>query len=41
MEAAEKYEHIVRDLMVTTANADKRPEWKPTSFFRRFATGAK
>jgi Zn-dependent M28 family amino/carboxypeptidase len=41
MEAAERYEHIVRDLMVSTANADKRPEWKPTSFFRRFAAGSK
>jgi hypothetical protein len=38
-EAAGKYEHIVRTLMLDTANADHRPEWKQASFFRRFAEG--
>jgi hypothetical protein len=37
MEAAAKYEQIVSDLMVMTANADYRPEWHEKSFFRRFA----
>jgi hypothetical protein len=35
-EAAGKYEQIVRTLMLETANADHRPEWKQGSFFRRF-----
>jgi Zn-dependent M28 family amino/carboxypeptidase len=37
-EAAGKYEQIVRTLMLETANAEKRPEWKQTSFFKRFAS---
>ena len=37
MEAAAKYAQIVSDLMVMTANADHRPEWHDTSFFKRFA----
>lgn len=39
MEAAAKYEDIVRDLMVATANAEHRPQWKQSSFFKRFAAG--
>ena len=35
--AAGKFEEIVRDLTTRVANADHRPEWKPDSFFRRFA----
>lgn len=35
--AAGKYEVIVRQLMLSTANAEKRPEWKQSSFFKRFA----
>ncbi|HZQ71219.1 MAG TPA: M28 family metallopeptidase [Terriglobales bacterium] len=37
LQAAAKYEEIVRDLMVRTANDDHRPEWKADSFFRRYA----
>ena len=35
--AAGKYEEIVRALMVKTANEGRRPQWKPNSFFRRYA----
>jgi Zn-dependent M28 family amino/carboxypeptidase len=37
LEAAGKYEEIVRALMVRTADEDKRPQWKTDSFFRRYA----
>jgi Zn-dependent M28 family amino/carboxypeptidase len=37
-EAAGKYEEILTDLAVAAANAEHRPEWKQTSFFRRFAS---
>jgi Zn-dependent M28 family amino/carboxypeptidase len=37
LEAAAKYEEIVRDLVIKIANDDRRPEWKPASFFRRYA----
>ncbi len=36
-EAAAQYEEIVRSLLLNTANADHRPQWKQDSFFRRFA----
>jgi Zn-dependent M28 family amino/carboxypeptidase len=36
--AAAKFVQIVRALMVEVANSDARPEWKPDSFFRRYAT---
>jgi Zn-dependent M28 family amino/carboxypeptidase len=36
--AAAKYEDIVRALLINIANGDAAPEWKPDSFFRRFAT---
>lgn len=39
LQTAAKYEEIVRDLMVKTANDDHRPEWKSDSFFRRYAGG--
>src|SRR5581483_7066105 len=39
LQAAAKYEEIVRNLMVKTANDDHRPEWKSDSFFRRYAGG--
>jgi Zn-dependent M28 family amino/carboxypeptidase len=39
LQAAAKYEEIVRNLMVETANDDHRPEWKSDSFFRRYAGG--
>lgn len=35
--AAGKYEEIVCALMVRTANQAGRPQWKPDSFFRRYA----
>ncbi len=39
LQAAAKYEEVVRNLMVETANSDHRPEWKSDSFFRRYAGG--
>jgi Zn-dependent M28 family amino/carboxypeptidase len=38
LQAAALYEEIVRRLLIETANADARPQWKPDSFFRRYAT---
>jgi Zn-dependent M28 family amino/carboxypeptidase len=35
--SASLYEEIIRDLVINTANADSRPQWKSDSFFRRFA----
>jgi Zn-dependent M28 family amino/carboxypeptidase len=35
--AAAKYEEIVRALLLNVADGDHRPEWKPDSFFRRYA----
>jgi Zn-dependent M28 family amino/carboxypeptidase len=35
--AAAKYEEIVRALLISIANDDHRPQWKPDSFFRRYA----
>jgi Zn-dependent M28 family amino/carboxypeptidase len=37
---AATYEEITRQLLVSIANADAHPQWKPDSFFRRFATGS-
>jgi Zn-dependent M28 family amino/carboxypeptidase len=37
--SAALYEEIIRKLMINTANADVGPQWKPDSFFRRFAPG--
>ncbi len=39
--AAAKYVEIVRALLIDIANGDHRPEWKPDSFFRRYAEPAK
>jgi Zn-dependent M28 family amino/carboxypeptidase len=39
--AAAKYEEIVRALLINIANGDHRPEWKPDSFFRRYAEPVK
>jgi Zn-dependent M28 family amino/carboxypeptidase len=36
--AAGLYEEIVRQLLISVANTDARPAWKPDSFFRRYAT---
>jgi Zn-dependent M28 family amino/carboxypeptidase len=32
-----KYEEMIRALLTNIANDDHRPEWKPESFFRRYA----
>src|SRR3984957_14205975 len=36
---AATYEEIIRQVLVSIANAGARPQWKPNSFFRRYATG--
>ena len=38
LRAAAMYEEIVRRLLIDTANAATRPQWKADSFFRRYAT---
>jgi Zn-dependent M28 family amino/carboxypeptidase len=38
LRSAALYEEIVCRLLVDTANNAARPEWKPNSFFRRYAT---
>jgi Zn-dependent M28 family amino/carboxypeptidase len=38
LEAAGKYEEIVRMLMLRLADQERRPQWKANSFFRRYAT---
>ena len=35
--AAGKYEEIIHDLMIRLADNAGRPQWKPDSFFRRYA----
>src|SRR5215469_3542348 len=37
LETAGKFEGLVWDLLTFTANSEKTPEWKPDSFFKRFA----
>jgi Zn-dependent M28 family amino/carboxypeptidase len=37
--AAGLYEDVVRGLMAEVANTAARPQWKPDSFFRRYAEG--
>jgi len=37
LHSAAQYEEIVRRLLLDTANAAARPQWKPDSFFRRYA----
>lgn len=39
--AAAKYEEIVRALLINVANGNHRPQWKPDSFFRRYAEPAR
>ncbi len=36
--AAALYEDMIRALLIETANHGARPQWKPESFFRRYAT---
>ena len=38
LHTAALYEEIVRRLLVDTADASERPQWKANSFFRRYAT---
>jgi Zn-dependent M28 family amino/carboxypeptidase len=38
-EAAGKYEEVLTNLLISAANAEHRPEWKTSSFFKRFAGG--
>jgi Zn-dependent M28 family amino/carboxypeptidase len=38
--AAGLFEDIVRQLLISVANTDAKPQWKPDSFFRRYATEA-
>ena len=38
LKAAALYEEIVRRLLIDTANAPTKPEWKSDSFFRRYAS---
>ena len=35
--AAGKYEEIIHALMIRLADSTGRPQWKPESFFRRYA----
>ncbi len=37
LQSAADFEEIVRDLAITIANRPERPQWKPDSFFRRYA----
>ena len=37
LQAAAGYEEFTRRLLLETANAPARPQWKPDSFFRRYA----
>jgi Zn-dependent M28 family amino/carboxypeptidase len=37
LSAAALYEEVIRGLMISVANAGPRPQWKPDSFFRRYA----
>lgn len=37
LKSAALYEEIVRRLLIDTADAAARPQWKPDSFFRRYA----
>ena len=41
LKSAALYEEIVRRLLVETAIAAERPQWKPDSFFRRYAENHK
>jgi Zn-dependent M28 family amino/carboxypeptidase len=37
LQAAATYEEFTRRLLISTANTSSRPQWKPDSFFRRYA----
>jgi hypothetical protein len=36
--AAGKYVEMMEKLLLRVANADRKPEWKPESFFKRYAS---
>jgi Zn-dependent M28 family amino/carboxypeptidase len=40
LEAAARYEDVIRELMISVANSGQRPQWAPGSFFRRYARSA-
>ena len=40
LSAAAQYEEIIRGLMISVANDERRPQWKADSFFRRYGQGA-
>jgi hypothetical protein len=37
LQSAASYEEFTRRLLLDTANTHARPQWKPDSFFRRYA----
>jgi Zn-dependent M28 family amino/carboxypeptidase len=37
LSAAAQYEEIIRGLMIQVSDSPQRPQWKPDSFFRRYA----
>lgn len=37
LSAAAEYEEVIRGLMISVADSSHRPQWKPDSFFRRYA----
>ena len=37
LSAVAQFEEVYRDLVTSIANQEKRPQWKPDSFFRRYA----
>ena len=37
-DSAALYEDVIRQLLVSVANADAHPKWKSDSFFRRYAS---
>jgi len=37
LETEAKYEEVIRRLLIGVADDDHRPEWKPDSFFKRYA----
>jgi Zn-dependent M28 family amino/carboxypeptidase len=40
-DSAAVYEEIVRQFLISTANAEARPQWNADSFFRRYASAGK
>ena len=37
LSSAAQYEEVIRALLITAGNNPQRPQWKPDSFFRRYA----